>query len=72
MVRQTYGLLIAKGDRTILDGYSGSQMFSLDYFPATIDKKLRDCTSYEKANYITANGDAFVSYSFVCWKVYDK
>jgi hypothetical protein len=70
MAPQSYGLLIAKGERTILDDYSGS--FSLDYFPPTINKRLDDCAVYAKDYYITANGDNFVSYSFVCWKTYDK
>ncbi len=67
---QSYGVLIAKGQRTVLDDYPGS--FSVDYFPPTINKSLGDCGIYEKDYYATADGEEFVSYSFICWETYDK
>jgi hypothetical protein len=69
---QTYGIAIFKDKRTILDDYTGTGMFSVDYFPPSIDKKLRDCTVYKKDDYSNAGGDWIASYSFVCWKTYDK
>ncbi len=66
---QTYGLLVAKGRQTLLDNYTS---FYLDYFPPTIDKSLRDCGVYETDYYVTADGEDFVSYNFVCWETINK
>jgi hypothetical protein len=70
--RTTYGLAIFKAKRTLLDDIPPASMFSIDYFPPDIDKELRDCVSYGKDYYSTPGGDWFVSYSFICWKTYDK
>jgi hypothetical protein len=63
------GLAIFKDKRTILDSMTG---FSVDYFPPTIDKKLRDCTVYARDYYTTTNGDWFVAYSYNCLDTLDK
>lgn len=69
---QTYGLAIFKANQTILDPYVSSGMFSIDYFPSVINKRLQDCTIYERDYYTTEEGDQLVSYKFACWEVYDK
>jgi len=66
---QSYGLLLAKGEQTVLDNYS---TFSVYYFPPEIDTSLGDCSVYEKGYYVTADGDDFVSYSFFCLETTDK
>jgi hypothetical protein len=70
--RQAYGVAIFKGMTSVLDAYPAADLFAVDYFPPVIDKKLRECSVYSKDYYSTTQGDWFVAYSFVCWKVYDK
>jgi hypothetical protein len=69
---QAYGLAIFKDKRTILDNYTSTGAFSVDYFSPMIDKKLRDCSIYARGYYQTAREEWFVSYSFICPEAYDK
>ena len=68
----TQGTLIFKGTQTALDAYDGGALFSIDFFPAMIDKRLRDCATYAKDYLATSDGDGFVRYSFVCWETLNK
>ncbi len=64
-----YGVSVFKGKYTLLDTLNG---FSVDYFPASIDKSLGDCVIFGRDYYTTANGDWFIAYSYNCNDVFDK
>jgi len=66
---QIYGLAVFKDKRTILDNYTGQDVFAVSYLPPTIAKKLRDCQVSSRDYYIAEGGDWFVSYSFRCWRI---
>jgi hypothetical protein len=63
------GLAVFKDKRTILDNYTGQDMFAVSYLHPSIGKTLRDCQVSSRDYYINEGADWFVSYSFKCWSV---
>ncbi len=66
------GVAIFNESRTMLDGYTGDDAFSVDYFPDLIDRKLRDCWIKTKDYNVDKDGGWLLSYYFECEKVYEK
>ncbi len=71
-VREAYGAAIFNSSSTILDSYTGSDAFSIDYSPKMIDQKLRDCWVYSKDYNIDKAGGWLLTYLFRCERVLDK
>jgi hypothetical protein len=62
---QIKGLVVFTDLVTILDGYTGSDAFDIDYFSTLIDKDLRECWVSEKIIERNANGPV-TTYYFEC------
>ena len=61
-----YGLAIAKGNTTVLDGYSETRNFYVSYVPYPIKKEIWGCHILSKAHYTNAQGEAMAEYFFKC------
>jgi hypothetical protein len=71
-VRKAYGAAIFKAKSTILDSYTGSDAFDIDYFNQKEDGLLKDCWVYTRDYNVNTDNEWLVSYLFRCEKVADK
>jgi len=63
---EVYGLAIAKGSTTVLDGYSEGRNFYVSYAPYPIKKEIWGCHISSKEHYTNAQGEAMAEYFFRC------
>jgi hypothetical protein len=66
------GVAVFNESSTMLDGYTGTDAFSIDYHQQIIDKKLRDCWVTTKDYNVDAAGGWLLVYYFSCETVTDK
>jgi hypothetical protein len=69
---EAYGIAIFNDSRTVLDNYTGTDAFDVDYSSSIIDRRLRDCWAYTKDYNIDAEGGWLLTYYFRCERVLDK
>jgi hypothetical protein len=67
-----YGAAIFKAKSTVLDGYTGSDAFDVDYFPSQKDGLLGDCWAYSKDYNVDQQDQWIITYNLRCERVSDK
>lgn len=63
---QIRGVAIFRAKRTILDDYTSSDAFEIEYFPAMIDKTLEGCWMETRDYNVDLDGDWLITYRFQC------